>query len=824
MNKKIVVAGALFSAVLTTTSKADMKIEEVVVTAQKRSQSVQDVPIAMQAFTGDQLNSMGISRASDITKLAPNMNVSGQNAANRQINIRGVGTNDFFGNATGAVGIYMDEVTMSAPYLSGLGLYDMERVEILRGPQNSLFGRNTTGGAVNYISRLPRPGDGTTGFVSATYGNFNRIEIEGALSMDVSDEIAVRIAGKSYQRDGVWNNIGDGGSDWGEKERSSVRATLTWDPSEATRVIANVHTASQDSEYDPVRAIGVRNANGAAEFDPGPVISPLVAGQQIDFGKAYDGYNAQGDNPSTDDWSDVYVSSSNLSKIDADGFYVKLIHEMDWATFSSITSYDETEVKWGYETGGIGLTTDSTVSIIAGDPSPQQSLAIDQDQSYEQFSQEFRLSSPDDVDLKWVAGLYYFSEDSTLSQNARFGIAASPAPGAPPILGGSLGLWALGGNNLPYSEQMGFSIAEIENQVISPYVHLEYSLTDQLNIIVGLRYTFDEKKLPSLLVGNIDTSGFALDTFWSEDLVKQQSASLPLCDFDGDGNPQGGTGDNSNLPCLQDIGGSSETLTFEEVGGKLGLDYTLNDEWMFYGSYSRGFRSGKHDVEFLHGPQTGFPRKDVGVETLDAFEIGFKSTLMEGSMQFNVAAFYYIWNDQQLFFVGAAGPDFANVDESTLMGLDVELKWVPAENWLLQAGLGLLDSQVQESTDSLAATEGRELPFAADTSANLLVIKDIALGDSTLSLQADAQYKSAAKTYAIERDLVDELEETTTVNVRASYLFGEAQQYEVSIFGENLTEEESCQYKWELLTISGSAYCVPNEAEAFYGIQGRVNF
>lgn len=170
-------------------------LEEVIVTAQKRAESVQDVPISIQAFSGDQLEKMRVSKASDVTKLVPNLNISGQNSANRQIAIRGVGTSDFFGNATGSVGIYMDEVTMSAPYLSGLGLYDLERVEVLRGPQNSLFGRNTTGGAINYISRIPQVGEDNEGYASLTFGNYNLIELEAAGSFAWSPQVTVHFAG-----------------------------------------------------------------------------------------------------------------------------------------------------------------------------------------------------------------------------------------------------------------------------------------------------------------------------------------------------------------------------------------------------------------------------------------------------------------------------------------------------------------------------------------------------------------------------------------------------------------------------------------------------
>ncbi len=188
------------------------QIEEVIVTAQKCEQSVQDVPITLQAFSGDQIRELGIARAADVIALAPNMAVAQQNNSNQSIAIRGIGTSDFFASTPGSVGIYMDEVTMSSPFLTSVGLYDMERVEILRGPQNTLFGRNTTGGAINFISKRPEVGGEMDGFVDFTYGRYDRIEVEAAATFQLGETAAIRLAGKSYDRNGIWDNLDEGGA------------------------------------------------------------------------------------------------------------------------------------------------------------------------------------------------------------------------------------------------------------------------------------------------------------------------------------------------------------------------------------------------------------------------------------------------------------------------------------------------------------------------------------------------------------------------------------------------------------------------------------
>jgi iron complex outermembrane receptor protein len=202
-----------------------------------------------------------------------------------------------------------------------------------------------------------------------------------------------------------------------------------------------------------------------------------------------------------------------------------------------------------------------------------------------------------------------------------------------------------------------------------------------------------------------------------------------------------------------------------------------------------------------------------------------KSTLLDGAMQLNFAAYFYNWENQQTIFVSPiTGPAFVNIPESDLQGFEAEMKWVPAEGWYISAALGLQDTEIQSTTDPRFVEVGHELPFAADTSANLLVIKDINIGNNVLSLQADWQYRSKPKAYAREINFIDELEEVNRINARISYVFGNNGQYEIAAFGENLTENETCAYKWDLTGIQGTTYCVANEAVAFYGVQGRISF
>lgn len=772
---------------------------EIIVTAQKREQNIQDVPIAMQAVTGEQLTELGITTAFDISRIAPNIAVSTQGAANRQISIRGVGTNDFFGNATGSVGVYMDEVTMSAPFLTNLGLFDMERVEVLRGPQNSLFGRNTTGGAVNYISRRPEVGHAPEGFIRGNYGNYNRIDLEAGVSVPLGDQAALRLAGMRQQSDGLWNNLADGGADYGDKDRYSLRATLVVEPTPETDITVNLHFGREDSQIDPFRFAGVRDASGS-------IFAPGLPPQEVNFGAVNGGANSNGQVVDANDWSDIYRVGNDRQFVESYGFYIKLVQDLNWATFTSITSFDTTDVQYTYDLGGPGPAP-SDITMLNGN-----------DQSFDQWSQELRLQSTGDGRLRWIAGLYYFEENSTLGQNMGFG-PFDAATGS----GGAAALLLLAGN--PYSNQASFSIAELENTVISPYGQVEYDLTDDVAVTLGLRHTSDEKRAPSIFVGNVDTAALGRDQFRSNQVMRSLASGLPSCDFDGDGNQTGGTTDNRGVPCAQTL--TPDDLNFEQWGGRLAVDYRPTDNLLLYASYSRGFRSGKHDIEFFHGPQTGFARQDQDVETLDAYEIGLKSDWLDRRLVFNAAAFFYSWNDQQFFDVDPmTGPVFVNVPKSELQGVEVELRWTPTADFAAQLSGGLLQSEVIDEGDDVFGLieEGHELPFAPESSANLLLSYDFHVGGSRLTLQGDLQYQGESKGFLRDVAYVDAIESSTTVNARATWFLGVDERLELSLYGQNLTEEERCYYERDLFAFSGSAYCLPNAGVALYGVEARYSF
>jgi len=818
-------AFAMLVANVATAQEAEQRaqgtIEEVIVTAQKRAENVQNVPIAMQAFSSEQLQNQHINKITDIARLAPNLNVVVQNALSQHIVIRGVGTNEFFGNAPSSVGTYMDEVTMNSSYMSTLGLFDMERVEVLRGPQNSLFGRNTTGGAVNYITRTPTVGaDGADGDLLLTYGDEDLVEAEGGISLPLGSKAALRLAGLYRQREGIWNNVDTGDDSFGDQDHYSLRATFAFEPSEATRITANIHSARADDEAQPQKMAGAFANNPPLRMND---LIPFAGNIGWEDGNlntvgGVPAVNVQGFDRFTSRWQDVWNGGSQRAELRVDGGYLKLVHDFGRASLTAIASYDKTHGFYEEDNTGNGNVAGAGTPGVTNDV-----LVIDMDQFYEQYTGELRLASNDgDAAFRWITGIYYLNEDALLAQDIRFG--SNGFPGAHPSANGITppGLFDVIPN--PYENTVAFSIADLKDQSASIYGQTDLKFADSWNFTLGVRYTKDKKENPSYYGGGfLKPANWDPSIYIGEDQIRQLAAGLPTCV------PKS---DPLYIPFQRcaNTNTSREDLDTDEVGGKIGLQFFASEDVMFYGSYSRGFKSGKFDVEFLHTDDTPFPQRPLDPETLDVFELGFKSTLLDRSLMFNAAVFYNIWKDQQVFSVGVNGPEFFNLPESEIKGAEVETSWVPAESWLLSASVGWLDTEITDATGinfDLGQgdfQEGHELPLAPELTANAAISKGIAIGTNELTLQADWRYQSASKVKYSPQVPIDEYTSRSEVNARVGFAFGASQQYELGVYGRNLTDEEYCVEIQDLRGVSGSLYCVPNEGEARYGVQMRVSF
>ncbi len=416
-------------------------IEDIVVTAQRRSESAQDVGVALSVLSGDELARRGVSNVNQLQNEVPSLEVvPAFGGGQPQFRLRGVGFEDYAANNSPTVGVYVDEVAYPVPVTTQGVLFDIQRVEVLRGPQGTLYGRNTTGGAINFISK--RPTDTASAGIDLQYGRFNELKAEGFVSGPISDKVKVRLSGVTEQGGGFQKNRVTGQS-LGDADRLYGRAIVEVAPSENSTIAFNLHGGRDQSEQTGLYLFRPFTPQGYGVGTPGTTIAADSSGRRTGWGissafAALTGFSTS-DKPQKDNQS--YGGSINASVDVADNVRLTSISAADHLDRREIYDWDasashESDTYWA-----------SDIDV---------------------FSQEIRLSSIDGDKLSWVAGAYYSYQD----QDEAF--------------------------LTDFSQSLGFitdtSYAQKVDS-ISGFGQVGYAVTDQVKLIGGLRYEKEKRKL-----------------------------------------------------------------------------------------------------------------------------------------------------------------------------------------------------------------------------------------------------------------------------------------------------------------------------------------
>jgi len=427
-------------------------LEVIEVTAQKRAQSVQEVPISISAFHGDSLNDMGIVETDQLGQYVPGLEISTANGEGSQLIVfmRGAGLTDFNANNAGPIGIYSDEVYISSPALTAFQFFDTERLEVLKGPQGTLYGRNTTGGAIKFIAN--KPTEDLEARAKFSYGNDNTTVLEAAVSGPLSDNIRGRLSFIKNDSDGYGTNLVDG-SDINGVDSFAYRSFLEFDYDDLN-ILVNLHGAKVDSDTTSSVPLGLLNPDGSGT----PCALDMIkANQCVDLF----GYNAP-----DDPYKGHY---NNVQKVDLDssGGYIELDYDFGDITITSITAYEKVERFIPEETDG----------------APTSTLDLFYNVESDTFSQELRIAGGSDSS-NWLLGAFYLSEN--LKQNQTADILSTFRA-------------FTGGLSDPEGVTLGAPILftrtknkqEIESYAI--FGQYSFNVTDRTTLTVGGRYTDEDR-------------------------------------------------------------------------------------------------------------------------------------------------------------------------------------------------------------------------------------------------------------------------------------------------------------------------------------------
>ncbi len=703
-------------------------IEEIVVTAQKRAQNVQEVPISVAAISGDQLDDLKITDTNDVAALIPNLEVNQVNGDGAPVfALRGVTMNDYSVHQSSPVAVYTDEVYAGPTVLQPIQMFDLERIEVVRGPQGTLYGRNTTGGAVNLVTRAPSFENG--GYFTGGVGNFGRFEARGAAEMTlVEDVLAVRFAGMWTEADGWYDNKVPNHPDANSTDEWAVRVSALWRPSATLEVIGRFSAGRSDpTNY------GIFADNIAQIGDP-----PNGVGVG---GGIYSLYNSLGFGPADHFRTGLgkfeWEGSKNIRrKRETDQASLHVNWELSESfTLTSITSW----------TQGDFLNPEDS------DGSPLEVIEVDYAGDGDQISQEVRLTSDLDGPFNFVAGVYYAREkldiatDLALFTDVDFNMSGGIDPNdcADPF--------AAAGDFDPINDPLPLPApsASPDGQAADLVLFgLGFRLRDFVALGCTYRNSFEQERrsIAGFFDGTFEIGPTTTILFGGR-VTNDRTEARGFRTF----------AEGAGVNLFDTIPSTNDTIDDTEFTFKVGFDQEFGEDVLGYATYSRGYRSGAFNGQAFFDPSEF---NQVKPETLDAVELGLKSTLADGRVQLNGAVFYYKYEDQQLIDVdpNSGAQLLVNIDESNILGLEIEALAQVSDRLRLSGGVGWLDGEAKEGLVSGIDVSGDELPNSPSFNVNLASDLDLWEGEAgAVSWRVDMNY-TGAQFYTLphpSRTLVD---------------------------------------------------------------------
>ena len=682
-------------------SKSRM-IEEVLVTAQKRTENVQDVPISVQAFSGDMLAAKGIGDPIDLPTITPGLTYSAITGF-ALVYLRGIGSDVFLPNGEASVATYVDNVYF--PLNAGLAqsFGSLERLEVLKGPQGTLFGRNTTGGAINITTKAPS--HEFEAELSASYATFDDLKLSANVGGPLTDTLFASIGVISNSADNYYKNEGPKIPGKLRKiEEDGLRAKLLWAPTDRLEAMLTLYALESESskfnmalsEVKPVGAIAL----AAAPSDP---------------------YSDHTDTPQ------YSTTDVKVAILDAN-------YDLGWANFKSISGWQNTEY----------------FTITDFDGSAMPIAAFEGTAVLDSFSQEFQLLSNGEPDwLEWIVGAYYLNISEASFNPQLTPLSNDTVLGSIPVIGDLL-------NGLAPQATLQL-FGSLETKTYSIFGQATWLMTDTLSLTLGGRYQEEERTISRIS---------------SMPEIDQQVVPVKIC-------------------C------EPSTLTEEEVNfsPKVTFDYRPSDDFLLYGTWAKGFKSGTFNLVNIL-----FPSNYVKPEVVTSYEIGVKSDWFDSVLRLNAAVFRNeMENSQQQFISLISGgiTQLENAGSLEIEGAEFELTWLITDQIAFNAGAAYLDGIYSDFTDASGYSPGtgtytnnldltgNRTVRTPEWSGNASISYTTSVPGGELEAVVDGYYNSG---YFYDTQNEVSQPEYYLINARISYLH-ERSNIRITAFGKNLNDE-----------------------------------
>lgn len=734
-------------------------IADIVVTARKTSENLQSVPVAVTALDAEDLASKQVFEVTDLQRTAPSLTISTGGTGPASIvylAIRGQAQNSPNSLSDTSVGIYIDGVYVARPIVGNLGFLDLASAEVLRGPQGTLFGRNTTGGALNLATNQPRLG-AVEGSVKLGIGNYDQRVVEGIINLPLTDEAAIRFAGRYHEHDGYFPNAIIGYPQGSVDHDYVVRGTFRLEPTSVplTLTITGEYVKYQDDG----------NATAVAAINPSILTLPSYgAFINSEFGNRFaTAAQLPAFTAANSDWKDTFSrprsGDPEIDTLQNNNRVVSTSATIEWEAgdvdIKSITAFRDSFTDDSLDLHGFPTSVNPFTPFL-----PNASTAFISTYNNEQFSQELQISGTIGK-LDFQTGLYYFKESGD-EQSRAF------------ILGGV---------------QAARTRSEYSSRSVGTFAQVNYNLTDALRVTGGLRYTWDRRFINRM--STVD---------W------RAPDNLEVCSV---GPNAGRTRDQAECT-------DPRSASFKYPAWTLGVDYRVSDQLFLYAKTSGASMSGGFNSRFVPAPFT----QQFSPEKVRDAEVGFKGDFLDRRLRMNMAFFYAKQSNVQRIvnaLVGTTLTQFVtNTGKVDAKGFEFEGTALPWEGMELTGSLAYLDAkyvkgsrfenQGTASAPILVDRANEPVTQAPKWTANIGATQTVDLGIGELSFHADYSYVSsramdATTTRSIAQGGTQARIDAVAIANRASIIKGygllngrialqlENPDFELAIWGRNLTDQ-----------------------------------